>query len=391
MAIDCMLNALLPEIAAWRQDLHQHPELDFDVFRTAAFVADKLRTFGIDEVIEGVGRTGVVGVIRGQKDDSALTIGLRADMDALPILEAGELPYKSSEPGKMHACGHDGHTAMLLGAAQHLAKSRQFNGRAVVIFQPAEELSGGGREMVEDGLMERFNIQQVYGLHNLPGLAVGKFGVRPGPIMAAADIFEIELTGRGGHAALPHLCVDAPLVAAHIIIALQSISARIVDPVQPVVVSVTVVQSEGDTFNVIPQQIKLKGTVRALSADVRDSAEQWVKHIVQSTATIYGASVNIDYVRDYPPTINSAEQAKFAAAVARSVVGNDAVDANIPALMGAEDFSFMLNARPGAFMFIGNGDSASLHNPRYNFNDDALPFGCRYWINLVAHAMPLSG
>jgi amidohydrolase len=374
------------EIAEWRHDLHAHPELMFDVNRTAGAVAEKLREFGCDEVVTGLGRTGVVGVIRGRKGDSKKTIGLRADMDALPIEEATNLPYKSTVPGKMHACGHDGHTAMLLGAARYLAETRNFAGNAVVIFQPAEEGGGGGKVMVDDGLMERFKIGEVYGMHNYPGLPVGQFALRPGPIMAAADHLTIDIEGKGGHAARPQLSVDTVLVGAQIINAIQSIVSRNVDPLESAVISITMFHA-GNTDNVIPQTAQLRGTARTLSPAVRDLLEKRLREVVEGTAKAYGANATLKYRRGYPVVVNHAAQTDFAAQVAGDVAGKDKVDIETPPVMGAEDFAFMLNARPGAFIFIGNGDSAGLHHPAYNFNDEVIPFGTSYWVKLVETAL----
>jgi hippurate hydrolase len=375
------------DVVAWRRDLHAHPELLFDVQRTAAFVAEKLRAFGCDQVVPGLGRTGVVGVIRGRGQGSGKVIGLRADMDALPLDEQTNLPYRSTIPGKMHACGHDGHTAMLLGAARHLAETRDFDGTAIVIFQPAEEGGGGGREMVKDGLMERFGIAEVYGMHNLPGLPAGAFAIRPGPIMAAADRFKITLEGRGAHAAWPHTGIDTVLVGAQIVNQLQSIVARNVDPLESAVVS-TCMFHAGDADNVIPQIAELSGTVRTLSENIRDLVENRFRQIVEGTAALYGAKATISYTRNYPVTVNHPEQTAFAATVATDVAGKERVEANTPPMMGAEDFSFMLNARPGAFVFVGNGDSANLHHPAYDFNDGIIPAGVSYWVRLVEKAMP---
>jgi amidohydrolase len=374
------------EIAEWRHDLHAHPELMFDVNRTAGAVAEKLREFGCDEVVTGLGRTGVVGVIRGRKGGSEKTIGLRADMDALPIEEATNLPYKSTVPGKMHACGHDGHTAMLLGAARYLAETRNFAGNAVVIFQPAEEGGGGGKVMVDDGLMERFKIGEVYGMHNYPGLPVGQFALRPGPIMAAADHLTIDIEGKGGHAARPQLSVDTVLVGAQIINAIQSIVSRNVDPLESAVISITMFHA-GNTDNVIPQTAQLRGTARTLSPAVRDLLEKRLREVVEGTAKTYGANATLKYRRGYPVVVNHAAQTDFAAQVAGDVAGKDKVDIDTPPVMGAEDFAFMLNARPGAFIFIGNGDSAGLHHPAYNFNDEVIPFGTSYWVKLVETAL----
>jgi len=375
------------EITEWRRDFHAHPELLYDVHRTASSVADKLKAFGCDEVVTGIGRTGVVGVIRGQKGKSNKTIGLRADMDALPIEEATDLPYKSTVPGKMHACGHDGHTAMLLGAARYLAETRNFAGTAVIIFQPAEEGGAGGKAMVQDGLMERFGINEIYGMHNYPGMPVGEFGLRPGAIMAAADYVQIDIEGKGAHAARPHLGIDTVLVGAQIINALQSIVSRNVDPLEAAVVSICMFHA-GSTDNVIPQTAQLRGTARSLIPEVQELLEKRVPEIAETTAKLYGAKATVKYRRGYPVLKNHAVQADFAASVAAQIAGADKVDTSLAPVMGAEDFSFMLNARPGAFIFVGNGDSASLHHPAYNFNDEVIPIGTSYWAKLVETALP---
>jgi amidohydrolase len=374
------------DIKAWRHDIHAHPELLYDVHRTAATVAEKLKSFGCDEVVTGIGRTGVVGVIRGGRGAGGRVIGLRADMDALPIEEANDVPYKSTVPGKMHACGHDGHTAMLLGAARYLTETRNFAGTAVVIFQPAEEGGGGGRAMVQDGLMERFRIEEVYGMHNYPGLPVGEFALRPGPLMAAADRINIEIEGRGGHAARPHYSIDTVLVGAQIINQIQSIVARNVDPLHAAVISICVFQA-GSADNVIPQTALLRGTARSLTPQVRDLLEQRLHEVVEGTARLYGATAKLTYKRDYPVTRNHERQTGFAAGVAAQVVGDERVDDNVAPVMGAEDFSFMLEARPGAFIFVGNGDTAGLHHPAYDFNDEVIPIGTSYWVKLVETAL----
>jgi amidohydrolase len=383
------ISDLHAEITAWRRDLHAHPELQFDVHRTAASVAEKLKAFGCDEVVTGIGRTGVVGVIRGRKQPAGggRVIGLRADMDALPIAEQTNLPYRSTVPGKMHACGHDGHTSMLLGAAKYLAETRDFGGTAVLIFQPAEEGGGGGREMVKEGLMERFAIEEVYGMHNVPGLPVGAFAIRPGAMLAASDRILIDIEGRGGHAAKPHQCVDTVLVGAQIVNQIQSIVARNVDPVESAVVSICVFQA-GDTGNVIPQTARLRGTARSLSPAVRDRLEERLHEIVEGTARLHGASAKLTYSRDYPVTRNHERQTAFAVSVAADVAGRARVDAAAAPVMGGEDFSFMLEARPGAFIFVGNGDTAGLHHPAYDFNDETIPTGVTYWARLVETAMP---
>jgi len=376
------------DIVAWRHDLHENPELQFDTHRTSASVAEKLRAFGCDEVVEGIGRTGVVGVIRGRATGSARVIGLRADMDALPLTEVTGLPHASKVPDAMHACGHDGHTSMLLGAARYLAETRNFDGTAVVIFQPAEEGGGGGREMVRDGLMDRFGIQEVYGMHNRPGMPVGAFGIRPGPLMAATDIFRIEVEGRGGHAAFPHLCVDTTLAASQIVVALQSVASRTVDPQKAVVLSVTGFRTGSMADNVIPEHAELIGTVRTFDPEVRSLVETRMTEIVAGTAAAAGVRATLRYERNYPVTVNDPAKTDFAASVAREVAGDARVDADFPPTMGAEDFSYMLEARPGAMIWVGNGDSAALHNPAYDFNDAAIPFGCSYWARLVETAMP---
>ena len=376
---------LAVDITAWRRDLHAHPELLYDVHRTAAAVAEKLTAFGCDEVVSGIGRTGVVGVIRGRKG-AGQTIGLRADMDALPIEEATGLPYASTAPGKMHACGHDGHTAMLLGAARYLAETRNFAGMAVVIFQPAEEGGAGGKAMVDDGLITRFGIGEFYGMHNYPGMPVGSFGIRPGPMMAAADYITIDIEGHGAHAARPHLGIDPVVIGAHMITAMQTIVSRNVDPLKSAVVSITMVQA-GNADNVIPQTVRLRGTARSLAEEVRVQLEERLNALVEHTAAAFGAKAKLTYRRNYPVLVNHERQTEFAASVAKDIAGEGRVDTDLPPMMGAEDFSFMLNERPGAFIWIGNGDSAGLHHPKYNFSDEAIPFGTSYWVKLVETAL----
>lgn len=373
------------EITAWRRDLHAHPELLFDTHRTSALVAEKLTEFGCDEVVTGIGRTGVVGVIKGKSDSSGKVVGLRADMDALPIEEQTGVAYASKTPGTMHACGHDGHTAMLLGAAKYLAETRNFDGTAVVIFQPAEEGGGGGREMCEDGMMERFGIQEVYGMHNWPGLQMGGFAIRPGAFFAATDIFTIEVEGLGGHAAKPHETLDTTVVASHIVLAAQTIASRNADPVDQIVVSITSFETASKAFNVIPQRVTLKGTVRTMSVEMRDLAEMRLKKLAQGVAESFGAQAQVAYTRNYPVMVNHTEQTAFAADVAASVAGT--CD-EAPLVMGGEDFAFMLEERPGAYILMGNGPGAAVHHPEYDFNDDAIPAGCSWWAEIVEQRLP---
>jgi amidohydrolase len=386
MPIRAAIEDLVPDAQTWRREIHQKPGLLYDVEPTAQFVAERLRAFGCDEVKTSIGRTGVVGVIRGAKGSSSRTIGLRADMDALPIEEETNLPYRSKIPGKMHACGHDGHTAMLLGAAQRLAQTRDFAGNAVVIFQPAEEGGAGAMAMIDDGLMDKFAIEEVYGMHNMPALPVGSFKLRKGPLMAAADEITITVEGQGGHGAMPHQGVDPVVLGAQIVVALQTIVSRNVDPLDSCVVSVTRFQA-GTANNIIPQSAWLNGTVRTLKAATRDAVEKRIHEVAAGLAAAGGGTARVEYRRNYPPTVNHAAQTDFAAAIARKVAGESQVDSDAAPVMGAEDFSFMLEARPGAFIFIGNGDSAKLHHPSYDFNDAALPYGMSYWVELVETAL----
>jgi hippurate hydrolase len=373
------------EVAGWRRHLHQTPELNFDVFKTAAFVTEKLKEFGCDDVVTGLGKTGVVGIIRGRQGEGA-TIGLRADMDALPLNEITGKPYASTVPGKMHACGHDGHTAMLLGAAKYLAETRNFAGSVAVIFQPAEEGGGGGNEMVKDGMMERFDIAKVFGMHNMPGLPVGQFAIRPGPIMAATAEFTITVKGRGGHAAMPHGTIDPIVITSQLVGALQTIASRSTDPVEAVVVSVTKFHA-GDAYNIIPESAEIAGTVRTLRKEIANKSEERIRTICDGLATAFGAKIEVDYQANYPVTFNHAEETVFASDVAANVAGDAQVHRGIQPVMGGEDFSYMLEARPGAFIFIGNGDTAGLHNPNYDFNDEAIPHGMSYWVKLAETAL----
>ena len=379
---------LQPDIQAWRRDIHQHPELLYEVHRTAALVADRLREFGCDEVITGLGHTGVVGVIKGNKSSGKgdiRVIGLRADMDALPIEEATNLTYASKTKGLMHACGHDGHTAMLLGAARYLAETRNFAGEAVVIFQPAEEGGAGAVAMIKDGLMDRFGIEQVYGMHNGPGIPVGAFAIRPGPIMAGGDAVMIKIEGRGGHAARPHKCIDSVLVGAQLINALQSIVSRSVDPLESAVISMCEFHA-GNARNVIPQTAELKGTVRTLDGEVRKLVERRVREVVAGVAQMSGAKIDLEYNHGYPVTVNHGPQTDVATRAAREIAGDGNVH-EMPPLMAGEDFAYMLEQRPGALIFCGNGDSAGLHHPAYNFDDEAIVYGTSYWIKLVENTL----
>jgi amidohydrolase len=380
------------ELAEIRRDLHAHPELAFEENRTSSVVAEKLSGWGI-EVHRGLAKTGVVGVIKGRRSSSGRAVGLRADMDCLPMQETGSVAYRSRHDGRMHACGHDGHTTMLLGAARYLAETRNFDGTAYLIFQPAEEGGGGGAVMVNEGLFERFPANEVYALHNWPGLAPGRIAVRAGPMMAATDEIQITVRGRGGNAAMPHLVVDPVVACAHIITALQTIASRNVNPVDAVVVSVCSMQtSQVGAFNVVPEAVKLLGTVRSFRPETRELAERRVKEIVTKAAEAFGASAAIDYRRGYPATVNSAREAEFAARVGERIFGRGAVITDADPTMGGEDFSYMLQQRPGAYVWLGQGGGAGgcfLHNPGYDFNDEVIPLGAGYLAALVEDALPL--
>jgi amidohydrolase len=388
MAIINRIGEFHDEMTAWRRDLHAHPEIAFEERRTAGVVAARLESFGLDEVHSGIARTGVVGVLRAGSGGRA--IGLRADMDALPIHEASGRPYASTVPGKMHACGHDGHTTMLLGAARYLAETRNFDGTVYFIFQPAEENEGGGRVMVEEGLFERFPVEQVFGMHNWPRMPLGTFAMRPGPVMAAADRFAITLTGSGGHGAMPHACRDPLVAGAHIVSALQTIVSRQVDPVESAVVSVCQFHA-GAIDNVIPQTATLSGTARSFLPEVRDLLERRIVEIGHGVAAALGIKAEAVFERGYPPTVNTEASTELAAGAAVDVVGAERVNREPPQVMGAEDFAFMLEKRPGAYVFIGNGggpDAPMVHNPAYDFNDEALPLGASYWSRLVERLLP---
>jgi amidohydrolase len=376
------------DMAQWRRSIHENPELGYEEVKTSALVAEKLASFGVDEVVTGLGKTGVVGVIRG--GNSKRAIGLRADMDALPMQEEGEVPYKSKNAGRMHACGHDGHTTMLLGAARYLAETRNFDGTVYVIFQPAEEGLAGARSMIEDGLFDRFPIDAVYGMHNWPGLPVGHFAIKKGTMMAAADRFDVTVRGKGCHAAQPHNGTDPVYITSQIVIALQSIASRFVDPSEPVVVSVTEIKT-GSAYNVIPESAYFRGTVRTLTPDTRKQAETLFRQIVQGVAATYGATVELQYHLGYPPTVNETGAVDLARNVAADLAGTDSVHEFPAASMGGEDFAFMLEKKPGSYILIGNGTEGrharGLHNASYDFNDASLPIGASYWAKLAETAL----
>ena len=376
------------DMTAWRRDIHAHPETAFEEQRTSDIVARTLQELGI-EVHCGLAGTGVVGTVRGNRQDNGRAIGLRADMDALNLDEKNTFDHRSVHPGKMHACGHDGHTTMLLGAARYLAETRNFAGTVHFIFQPAEEGAAGGRVMIEDGLFERFPVEAVFGMHNLPGLPVGNFAINSGAMLAAMDNFEITVKGRGAHAGMPHLGIDPVVVAAQIITALQTIVSRTTDPLESVVVSVTWVEA-GAAYNVIPDEAVLRGTVRTLSQAVRAEMEPRMRSLAEGIAGAAGAAIDMRYDHGYPPTINSPAEAELSARIAAAVVGEDNVDRDFAPLMGSEDFSFMLQEKPGAYLFVGNGPGEGgcmLHNPHYDFNDEVLNIGASYWVQLVENLL----
>ena len=382
MAIDERISRMHEEMTRWRRDIHAHPELGFEETRTSEFVAAKLEAFGV-EVHRGVGKTGVVGVLRAGK--AAKSIGLRADMDALPIQEANTFAHRSRFDGKMHACGHDGHTTMLLGAAKYLAATRAFDGTVNFIFQPAEEGIGGAKAMIDDGLFERFPCEAVFGMHNRPSLPIGSFAVRSGAMMAGGGFFDIKVTGKGAHGARPETGVDPVIVAAHIATALQTVVSRNVAPVETAVVSVTKIHA-GDAYNVIPQSALLAGTVRAFSRNVMDQIGAAVQRIARGVAEGLGASAEVDLSWKFAPTVNDAREAEFAAGICAELVGRERVERNPPLIMASEDFSFMLEKVPGCYVNIGNGEGESgceVHNPGYDFNDRALPLGVGFFARLV--------
>lgn len=386
MAIINRIAAYADDMKTWRRHLHAHPELQFDCHQTAAFVAEKLRAFGVDTIHEGIAQSGIVAIIEGNGDGP--TIGLRADMDALPIEEMTGAEYASTVPGKMHACGHDGHTTMLLGAAKYLAETRNFKGRVALIFQPAEEAGGGAGVMVKEGIMDTFDITRVFGIHNVPGRDLGQVFTTPGPIMAAADTFTIDIEGKGGHGAYPHETIDPIPPAIAIAQGFSTIVSRNHRALDDLVISLTQIHS-GTIDNVVPGTAYLNGTIRTFDPDVRAMAERRMEEIVAGVATSYGVTAQFTYDRGYPPTINDADQVDFAAEVARDVVGPAKVDAMASREMGAEDFAYMLQARPGAYMFLGAGEGAGLHHPEYDFNDEVAPIGASILARLVERAHPV--
>ena len=376
------LEELQPEMQSWRRDFHAHPEIAFEEHRTAQIVAEKLESFGI-EVETGLAGTGVVGTLK--KGTGNRSIGLRADLDALLINEANDFEHKSKTPGKMHACGHDGHTTMLLGAAKYLAEKGDFDGTITFIFQPAEENEGGGKVMIEDGLFDKYPVESVFGMHNIPGMPVGTFAMKSGPIMASFDIFNLKIIGKGGHAAMPHTAIDPIIIGTKIVDAYQSIVSRYIDPQEPVVLSVTQFHG-GDAYNVIPNEIEMKGTVRCFSSKVQESIENQMEQITSSICSAYGADYELGYERRYPATINTAEEVTISEKVAKNISGDEMVHTSPTPSMGSEDFAFMLQERPGSYIWIGNGDgegSCMLHNPGYDFNDEILPIGATYWVNMA--------
>ncbi|MFV2053012.1 M20 aminoacylase family protein [Aliiroseovarius sp. YM-037] len=374
------------DMKTWRRYLHQHPELAFDCHKTAAYVVERLREFGVDEIHEGIATSGVVAIINGQKPGR--TIGLRADMDALPIEEVTGVPHASTIPGKMHACGHDGHTAMLLGAARYLAETRNFAGRVALIFQPAEENGGGAGVMVDEGVFDRFEVEEVYALHNLPNEDVGRFITTPGPIMAAVDTFEIHITGQGGHGAYPHQTRDPIVAAVGIVSAIQTIVSRNTLATDDLVISVTQIHT-GSAENIVPQTAFVGGTVRSFDTGVRELIESRMEEVVAGQAAAYGVEAQLIYDQQYPATINDADRTAFAVDVAKRVSGDAAVDGNDGQQMGAEDFSYMLQSRPGCYLFLGQGESAGLHHPAYDFNDDVAPVGASFFARTVELALPV--
>ncbi len=387
MPVKNRLADLQAEIAEWRHQIHANPELGYDLPQTTALVEAKLREFGVDEITTGIGRSGIVALIRGKSTTSGRVIGLRADMDALPMKEKTGLYYASDKEGQMHACGHDGHTAMLLGAAKYLAETRNFDGTVALIFQPAEEGGAGGEAMVNDGMLERFSIEEVYALHNVPGLPVGQFAFARGAAMAATDEFEVTIRGKGGHAARPHMTIDPVPAAAACVMGLQSIVSRSADPLEALVISTCVMRTESEATNVIDDSVYLAGTVRTLDEGVRVMARQRITEVLEATAKAHRCVAEIKFEEGYPVLVNDDDKLEVAREIAEIVAGKGQVNERAP-VMGAEDFSYMLNERPGAYIVVGNGDSAGLHHPEYDFNDDAIPYGTSYFAELVERRMP---
>ena len=375
------------DMKEWRQHLHANPELGFECHETAAFVVERLKEFGVDEIHEGIATTGIVAIINGQGEGP--TIGLRADMDALPILEATDHPYKSKIDGKIHACGHDGHTTMLLGAARYLVETRNFTGRVALIFQPAEEGGAGGKVMCDEGMMDNFDISQVYGIHNIPGMPFGLIGTRVGPLLAAADSFDIHITGVGGHAAMANETVDPVMIAVQIVQALQTVVSRNVDPIEAAVLSVTQIKT-GTSHNIVPAEAYIQGTVRTMKKDVRDMMVTRIEKIVTQVAEAMGGSAVMEYDYGYPATVNHSAETEFAVEVAKGVAGEDLASIDVPMTMGAEDFAYMLEERPGSYLCLGTGEGATLHHPEFDFNDEASPIGASFFVKLVETAQPVS-
>lgn len=386
MAIINRIGDLAPDMAQWRQHLHTIPELSFDCPKTSAFIKARLEEMGVDEIHDGIAQTGIVAIIRGQGDGP--TIGLRADFDALPITEETGVDYASTHPGKMHACGHDGHTAMLLGAGKYLSETRNFSGAVALIFQPAEEDGGGGEVMVQEGVMDRFGIAQVYAIHNAPGKDFGKFHTRAGPIMAAADTFHIHVTGKGGHGARPYDCVDPVVAACGIVTALQTIVSRNHNTRDSLVISTTQIHT-GTTDNVIPETAYINGTVRTFDKAVQAMVVARMEEVVAGQAVAYGCEARVEFEFGYPPTVNDAAKVEFASQVAAEVAGEAGVDKDIDPVMGAEDFSYMLQERPGAYLMLGQGEGAGVHHAKYNFNDEIAPIGASFFARLVETAQPV--
>lgn len=389
MPVKNRLAELQPEIAAWRQHLHENPELQYELYKTSAFVEARLREMEIDEITPGVGKTGIVAVIKGRTNTSGRVVLLRADMDALPILEDTGLAYQSKTPGVMHACGHDGHTAMLLGAAKYLSETRNFDGTAVLMFQPAEEGGAGAKAMIDEGVLTRWGkVSEAYGLHNWPGIPTGQFAVKSGPLMAATNTFRIVVKGRGGHAAKPHDTIDPTVIGAQIVLALQTIASRVNDPLKSIVVSVTSFQTSSEAYNVIPQQVELRGTVRTLYKESRQLAGERVKAIAEGTALANGAVAEVEWIEGYPGVVNHEAETGYAIKVAEQVSGVP-VHPILPT-MGGEDFAYLLEEVPGAYIFMGNGDTAGVHHPAYNFDDTAIPFGSSWLVGMVESRLPIA-